>query len=930
MLFIGETNQYGVGFRWNAGLSLDIVDFDLTTPTSNSGIKIGHFKIRNEEFYWKGNVGIGTESPTEKLVVSGDGAVIKLAEGVSGGSTPDLTTATYDEGLTITGGNQRLVMDVSDITNGGSYIQSRHASTSFPTAVYNLALNPLGGNVGIGTSTPGAKLEINDGSLLLKAAALDAGDIIFQTSAGTQLGRVWSGTGGTSALYLSSGDNSADITINNLGNVGIGTTVPSQKLTVAGNIEMTAAGGRRIFMGGQGGATFGLAYSSAAPNHGIFYTEGAPDRVNISPNGNSTSGVMTIIGGTAGTTVTEGTVGIGETNPVAYDSTPIKFHVKADNPASGTVAEVARFEGGTDSSGGGGTIRITNSNDRGAFIEGGRVGSIPYGKIGTTEFDGVKKQNIFLASSGAVGIGTSTANPAATLDVAGSIRLTGTSIFSSTGAGTVMTLFDNTSGRNNRIILGANASGAFVNSTYSSGGTQNLILNALGGNVGIGLTNPSAKLHISNPIDGTLGSSQIRMSADSNAATYGYLTMVDNTVNTAKLTLGTTQGYGTPVDAMTIFNGQVGIGTTTPSSKLNVYGATPNITISNTAETDAGIVFTDSADPTNQTAAIKFSSAADNKLKFFTTNAGISRERMSIYNTGEVVIGINNAMFAATAALTVGVTPSGASSKSLVASFGSAASGILSALSLTNSSAYAATGYGTALDFHLKTDFSPTARIAAIKEAGSAADTGLALYSHANATGLSEIIRITHDKRVGIGTSLPTGKLEVYRNTNSGEATPHFRISGGTSVYSLNFFMDATAAYIGQNSSARKLRLYSGAESAGVQLVAGGTSWGSFSDERLKENIKDIGSVVEKIKDIRCVTFNRNDIEDAKETIGFIAQDFVGKFDQVLDESKVLDSDEETRYSIKYTETIPVLLKAIQEQQTLIESLTARITALEG
>ena len=249
-------------------------------------------------------------------------------------------------------------------------------------------------------------------------------------------------------------------------------------------------------------------------------------------------------------------------------------------------------------------------------------------------------------------------------------------------------------------------------------------------------------------------------------------------------------------------------------------------------------------------------------------------------------------------------------------------------LSLVNSSAWTANGYGTALDFHIREIFSPTARIAAMKEGGSSSDTGLAFSTYAGS--LSEAMRITTDNRVGIGTSLPTGILEVYSSTNSGEANPHFRISGGTSVYSLNFFMDAAAAFIGQNSSARTLRLYSGTESAGVQLLPGGTSWGSFSDERLKENIQDIGSVVEKIKDIRCVTFNRNDIEDAKETIGFIAQDFVGKFDQVLGESKVSDSDEETRYSIKYTETIPILLKAIQEQQTLIESLTARITALEG
>jgi hypothetical protein len=199
-----------------------------------------------------------------------------------------------------------------------------------------------------------------------------------------------------------------------------------------------------------------------------------------------------------------------------------------------------------------------------------------------------------------------------------------------------------------------------------------------------------------------------------------------------------------------------------------------------------------------------------------------------------------------------------------------------------------------------------------------------------NGDGTSERMRIDSSGNVGIGTTIPHGKLTISNGVNGTEASPQFAIAGAASTYILSFFLDATAAYIGQNSAIRNLRLYSGAESAGVNLANGGTSWGTFSDERLKENIQDIGSVIEKIKDIRCVTYTRKDLENAQETIGFIAQDFIGKFDQVLDELKVSDSDEETRYSIKYTETIPVLLKAIQEQQTLIESLTARITTLEG
>ena len=195
-------------------------------------------------------------------------------------------------------------------------------------------------------------------------------------------------------------------------------------------------------------------------------------------------------------------------------------------------------------------------------------------------------------------------------------------------------------------------------------------------------------------------------------------------------------------------------------------------------------------------------------------------------------------------------------------------------------------------------------------------------------TGAAERVRITSVGDVGIGTDSTTAKLHVKEADNNTESDAHVRIEG--SGYSAYHFLDGTAYYIGQNSGSRALRIYSQAETAGVNLAAGGTSWGTFSDERLKENIQDIGSVIDKIKDIRCVSFNRTDIEDSKETIGFIAQDFIGKFDQALDKSKLKDDEEEEYYSIKYTETIPVLLKAIQEQQTIIEDLKTRIETLEG
>ena len=93
------------------------------------------------------------------------------------------------------------------------------------------------------------------------------------------------------------------------------------------------------------------------------------------------------------------------------------------------------------------------------------------------------------------------------------------------------------------------------------------------------------------------------------------------------------------------------------------------------------------------------------------------------------------------------------------------------------------------------------------------------------------------------------------------------------------------------------------------------TSWTSGSDETIKENIKPIGNVLNKINDYRCVEYNLIDDETKDKKIGFIAQDWQEDFPQIIEQM------ENEKIGMKYTETIPILLKAIQELKAEIEEL---------
>lgn len=201
-------------------------------------------------------------------------------------------------------------------------------------------------------------------------------------------------------------------------------------------------------------------------------------------------------------------------------------------------------------------------------------------------------------------------------------------------------------------------------------------------------------------------------------------------------------------------------------------------------------------------------------------------------------------------------------------------------------------------------------------------------YLYNNTTSSAAFI-IDAANNLLVGTASDTAKLCVYEATNNTESDPHIRITGAG--YSGYHWLDATAYYIGQNSGGRNLRLYSGASSAGVNLANNGTSWGTFSDERLKYDIEPIENALESLSNLRTVKYRLTDVDapDSQKKLGLIAQDLVGVLDEVLDPLK--RTGDETEYmSVRYTEIVPVLIKAIQEQQATIEALTQRIETLEN
>lgn len=194
-----------------------------------------------------GNVGIGTTSPSASLDVNG-GFILGHTEGGTA----------YAIGLTRTAGPMLFDSAGSELTLGGQ------ASSKAVTILAN-------GNVGIGTTNPVQLLQIDNGDITLWKH-----DYSYPVSAGTYYGSKisfsqWSDAPGTSGsaeigsiantawshgwlpssgLYFSTSQQDSlptvRMVIDNDGNLGIGTTAPSAKLEVDGNIKLTFGSGASV------------------------------------------------------------------------------------------------------------------------------------------------------------------------------------------------------------------------------------------------------------------------------------------------------------------------------------------------------------------------------------------------------------------------------------------------------------------------------------------------------------------------------------------------------------------------------------------------------------------------------------------------------------------------------------------------------------
>jgi hypothetical protein len=571
---------------------------------------VSYIDFKNNGSSWmrinNGNVGIGTTSPTSKLHVEGTSKFVgqgtwpmRMENNVSSGDAEMALWTVTD--VYAQNENLSLVATSNNLNRPVWYFQGSGDGWR------DITLQRYGARVGIRTLNPSANLTVQ-------------GD-------GTTTGKT----------FLAQDSNgSALFTILDSGNVGIGTTSPYATLTVAGNITQTEnshlistrkiaarnASGLALYNdGGQGidikdnndvivtsgnvgiGTTSparplhvdgssGARISYESANMDLFYYGIEFNRQSNYLRPTTNSGKSLYIG-SGSQNYTWGNVFI--------DSGIVEFRNSSSEPLMRFDSSTGRLGIGTTSPDHllhvAGNAKMSNIYLLGNIIHEGDVDTQIKFATDTIKFDTAGSERLTIASDGNVGIGTT--SPGRKLTIAGTDNL----LFLDSSGNSYLTIDRNATNRRSALVfstagngtsdipnninwaLGSadsdevgDGTGFFIN-TNSSATSAKLFI-ASTGNVGIGTTAPSVKLEI-----GTDGGGENKLRINSDVATnYLQFESLGNfsrirTTNGQNLFLESAGagGYITfnanGAERMRVlYDGKVGIGTTSPVAKLDVEG----------------------------------------------------------------------------------------------------------------------------------------------------------------------------------------------------------------------------------------------------------------------------------------------------------------------------------------------------------------------